>query len=179
MNRKHNPWVALVGLLLGLLLVILCAGCGYTAADAPLFRDPVPAAPTDAAATAPTETAATQAWEPANGTPVVAYPWTPEVAQPVGFKMGDTAWIVLHYDEIAAASTHSAVVIAEIEGYLITAPQYCGEGADLELMWDLVLRSDDGRQCLDIWPIGDCYANAEDAQAAVDKENTADWYLGQ
>lgn len=27
MNRKHNPWVALVGLLLGLLLVILCAGC--------------------------------------------------------------------------------------------------------------------------------------------------------
>ena len=30
MNRKHNPWAALVGLLLGLLLVILCAGCGVT-----------------------------------------------------------------------------------------------------------------------------------------------------
>lgn len=31
MNRKHNPLVSLVGLLLGLLLVILCAGCGVSA----------------------------------------------------------------------------------------------------------------------------------------------------
>lgn len=35
MNRKHNPWAALVGLLLGLLLVILCAGCATTEAPAP------------------------------------------------------------------------------------------------------------------------------------------------
>lgn len=31
MNRTHNPWAALVGLLLGILLVILCAGCGVSA----------------------------------------------------------------------------------------------------------------------------------------------------
>ncbi len=35
MNRKHNPWAALVGLLLGLLLVILCAGCASTDATEP------------------------------------------------------------------------------------------------------------------------------------------------
>lgn len=39
MNRKHNPWVALVGLLLGLLLVILCAGCSKPEwADTPPFE---------------------------------------------------------------------------------------------------------------------------------------------
>lgn len=35
MNRKHNPWAALVGLLLGLLLVILCAGCASVDATYP------------------------------------------------------------------------------------------------------------------------------------------------
>lgn len=41
MNRKHNPFVALVGLLLGLLLVILCAGCGATT------ETPEPGEPTE------------------------------------------------------------------------------------------------------------------------------------
>lgn len=35
MNRKHNPWAALVGLLLGLLLVIFCAGCASVDATYP------------------------------------------------------------------------------------------------------------------------------------------------
>jgi hypothetical protein len=153
MNRKHNPWVALVGLLLGIALVILCAGCGVSAE-----------------ATEPGEPA-TPTLKPAASTVSVAYPQTPEVAQPVGFQMGDIAWIVLHMDDIGPATAHSAVVIAEIEGYLITAPQYCGEGADRDLMWELVLRSDDGRQCLNIWPIGDCYTNQEAAQAVADREN--------
>ena len=31
MNRKHNPWVSLVGLLLGaVLLVLTCSGCAAT-----------------------------------------------------------------------------------------------------------------------------------------------------
>ena len=56
MNRKHNPWVALVGLLLGIALVILCAGCGVSA------EATEPDQPTEtAAATEPTESAATGA----------------------------------------------------------------------------------------------------------------------
>lgn len=50
MNRKHNPWVALVALLLGIALVILCAGCGVSA------EATEPGQPTEtAAATEPTE----------------------------------------------------------------------------------------------------------------------------
>lgn len=54
MNRKHNPWVALVALLLSIALVILCAGCGVSA------EATEPGQPTEtAAATEPTEATAT------------------------------------------------------------------------------------------------------------------------
>lgn len=54
MNRKHNPWVALVALLLGIALVILCAGCGVSA------EATEPGQPTEtAAATEATEATAT------------------------------------------------------------------------------------------------------------------------
>lgn len=35
MSRKYNPWVAMMGLLLGLLLVVLCAGCASVEATEP------------------------------------------------------------------------------------------------------------------------------------------------
>lgn len=83
--------------------------------------------------------------------------------------MWDTAWIVLHADDQAAASTHSEVVIAEIDGYLITSPDYCETDME-ELMWELIIRSDDGQTCLNIWPIGDCYHDYEAANAVVESE---------
>lgn len=38
MNRKHNPLVSLVALLLALLLVIICAGCGAREDSRPSAR---------------------------------------------------------------------------------------------------------------------------------------------
>ncbi len=61
MNRKHNPWVALVGLLLGLLLVILCAGCGVTT------ETPEPGEPTEHAEESDRFTYEHAAWLPMVG----------------------------------------------------------------------------------------------------------------
>lgn len=206
MNRKSNPWVALTALiLLAVILVTICAGCGVPTAAAEATepdRFTVERGGTDvrvitdnttgaeylayitaygaglAPLTASPETTETSetTWKSPVSTIVVAHPQTPKVAQPVGYQMGDPAWIVMHKNDACPAMVQPTVVIAEIEGYLITAPQYCGSIANSDFMWDLVLRSDDGRQCLDIWPIGDCYTDRETALAVVDQENATDWY---